>query len=365
MPDAIQTESTGAYSKLRILSIDGGGIRGVIPATILTHIEKQIIKLTGNKDAKLGEYFDLIAGTSTGGILATLYLTPAKKDKTRAKYSAEDALSLYASNGNKIFKRGFWDNITNFKLWNEKFRADNLQKLLHEYFGETLLSELIRPCVITSYDFLNRRATFFNSFDARIEGAAKDFLVKNITRATSAAPTYFEPTQIKSTAGADFNLIDGGVFVNNPAMCAYSEARNTDFTRDPFMQTGFKLPKPDKPTAKDMFHLSIGTGSDLKHFTFDKLHNAGLITWVPVLIDIMMSGNSETVDYHLRKIYETLQLPDKEDYFRLAPHLHEASSEMDNATAKNITKLKEAGELFISTNLEKLNKIAEKLVEYS
>jgi len=307
----------------------------------------------------------MIAGTSTGGILASLYLTPSKKEKTKAKYSAAAALGLYASNGDKIFRRGFWDNITNFKLWNEKFRADNLQKLLHEYFGETLLSDLIRPCVITSYDFLNRKATFFNSFDARVDGDAKDFLIKHITRATSAAPTYFEPTHIKSKNATEYNLIDGGVFVNNPAMCAYSEARNTEFSKDPFMQTGFKLPKPDKPTAKDMFHLSIGTGSDLKHFTFDKLRNAGLITWVPVLIDIMMSGNSETVDYHLRKIYETLQSPDKEDYVRLSPHLHEASSEMDNASNKNITKLKEAGNLFVSENLDKLNLIAEKLIEHS
>jgi uncharacterized protein len=162
MPTPAQPETPRTNSKLRILSIDGGGIRGVIPATILLHIEKQIIKLTGNKDAKIGEYFDMIAGTSTGGILASLYLTPSKKEKTKAKYSAAAALGLYAANGDKIFRRGFWDNITNFKLWNEKFRADNLQKLLHEYFAETLLSELIRPCLITSYDFLNRKATFFN-----------------------------------------------------------------------------------------------------------------------------------------------------------------------------------------------------------
>ena len=354
------------HSKIRVLSIDGGGIRGILPATILLHIEKQIVKLTGNKDAKIGEYFDLIAGTSTGGILASLYLAPSKKEKTKAKYNAAAALGLYAANGSKIFKKGFWNNITNFPLWNEKYRADNLQKLLHEYFGETLLSELIRPCVITSYDFLNRKAAFFNSFDARVfDSEVKDFFVKNITRATSAAPTYFEPTQIKSRNGTEYNLIDGGVFVNNPAMCAYSEARNTEFSKDPYLQNAFKLPKPDKPTAKDMFHLSIGTGSEFKQFSFDKLRNAGLITWVPVLIDIMMSGNSETVHYHLRKIYDTLEAEDKDDYVRLAPSLHEASSAMDNATKKNITKLKEAGSYYVSENLSRLNQIAEKLIEHS
>jgi patatin-like phospholipase/acyl hydrolase len=353
-------------SKIRVLSIDGGGIRGIIPATILQYIEQEIGRLTGNKNARIGEYFDLLAGTSTGGILISLYLTPADKGTTKASFNATQALDLYLQHGNKIFKKGFWDSFTNFKLWNERYRADNLQKLLEAYFGDTLLSQLIRPCVITSYDFFKRRATFFNSADARrYGGEVKDFFVKNITRATSAAPTYFEPARIKSIGGGEFNLIDGGVFVNNPAMCAYSEARNTEFSKDHFMNSGFKLPKPDRPRAKDMFHVSIGTGSETKKIKFEELKDAGLVTWLPVLIDIMMSGSSETVDYHLRKMYDTLEPADKEDYIRLSPSLHAALPDMDNATKKNIDKLHEAGNVFVYDNTKLLNTIAAKLVEYS
>jgi uncharacterized protein len=364
MPE--ESTQTRVHSKIRILSLDGGGIRGIIPATIIQYIEQEIGRLTGDKEVHIGEYVDMIAGTSTGGILAGLYLTPLNAGETTARYNAAEALALYKEHGKKIFHKGFWENFSNFKMWNEKFKADNLQKLLDEYFGDTLLSHLIRPCVITSYDFFKRRAAFFNSTYARKSGGeVKDFYVKNITRATSAAPTYFEPAQIKSLGGGEFNLIDGGVFVNNPAMCAYSEARNTLFSTDRFMASKFKLPKKDKPGAKDMFIVSIGTGSESRKFEFEKLKDAGLVTWLPVIIDIMMSGNSETVDYYLRKIYDTLDDNDKEDYVRLNPSLCSASPEMDNASKKNTEALCEAGCMYVHDNQDELNKIAAKLVEYS
>ncbi len=365
--ESIKTKTeTKPTSKLRMLSIDGGGIRGIIPARILVHIEQEIQSITKNKEAKIGEYFDMISGTSTGGILACLYLTPAEAGTTKAKYSAQQALDLYVKNGSKIFARNFWNRVKNYKIWNEQYPADNLQKLLDQYFGDTLLSQLIRPCLITSYDLHNRRAAFFNSTDARTRyGDVKDFKVSSITRATSAAPTYFEPAQIKSLGGSRFNLIDGGVFVNNPALCAYSEARSTEFSKDRFMRNQFKLEKPDNPTAKDMYHVSIGTGSESRKIEFDEVENAGLIGWLPKLIDIMMSGNSETVDYHLQKIYDTLDGPDKNDYVRLEPSRGDAEPGMDCAYPENITALEEAGSNYIFDNVKKLNEIARHLVEHS
>ncbi|MBC7628274.1 patatin-like phospholipase family protein, partial [Ferruginibacter sp.] len=72
--------------KIRILSIDGGGVRGIIPGTILMELEKILQKMDNNSSSKLGDYFDMIAGTSTGGILSCLYLVPGENGK--AKYSA-------------------------------------------------------------------------------------------------------------------------------------------------------------------------------------------------------------------------------------------------------------------------------------
>lgn len=361
------SSAQGSETKVRLLSIDGGGIRGILPATVMVYVEEEIRRLTGDKKAKIGEYFDMISGTSTGGILASLYLAPASPGKPEARFDAKQALKLYLEHGRRIFARGFWDNVSQFTLWNEKFRADNLQKLLDDYFGDTRLSDLIRPCLITAYDFSKRRAAFFNSADARREaGAVKDFYVKNITRATSAAPTYFEPAQIKSLGGGVFNLIDGGVFVNNPAMCAYSEARATAFGQDPFMQDRFKQEKPNCPTAKQMYHVSAGTGSESPKFRFEKLRNAGLIGWLPVIIDIMMSGSSETVHYHLRKVYDTLENgEDRADYIRLEPSRGDAASAMDCVTKKNLAALNEAGNMFVFENQPVLNSIAARLVTYA
>ena len=350
-------------SKVRILSIDGGGIRGIIPGTIVQYLETRIRAITGNREAKIGEYFDLIAGTSTGGILTSIYLMPDETNEGKAKFSATDAVQLYMQHGNKIFNKNFWQQFKNFNLWNEGFPSDNLEKLLEEYLGNTTLSQLIRPCLISAYNFYERKAAFFNSADSRrLEGHVRDFKIKHVARATSAAPTYFEPAMIYSLSEAPQYLIDGGVFVNNPALCAYSEARSLRFSQRNVLPGNFAKPKPDKPSAKDMLLISIGTGSSKRKYEFEQLRDAGLIKWLPVLIDIMMSGNSETVHYHLSKMWDTLDDNDKKDYYRLEPDLKTASPEMDNVKKKNLKLLKEAGESYVFEHTEKLNEIVDKLL---
>ena len=193
----------------------------------------------------------------------------------------------------------------------------------------------------------------------------RDFKIKHVARATSAAPTYFEPAMIYSLSEAPQYLIDGGVFVNNPALCAYSEARSLNFSESNVLPGTFIKPKPDKPSAKDMLLISIGTGSSKRKYEFEQLRDAGLIKWLPVLIDIMMSGNSETVHYHLSKMWDTLEAEDKKDYYRLEPDLKTASPEMDNVKKKNLKLLKEAGESYVFEHTEKLNEIVDKLLLHS
>ena len=270
------------------------------------------------------------------------------------------------NHGNKIFNKNFWQQFKNFKLWNENFPADNLEDLLDKYLGNTLLSQLTKPCVITAYNFYERKAMFFNSADSRkLGGEVKEFKAKNVARATSAAPTYFEPAMINSLSDAPQYLIDGGVFVNNPALCAYSEARDLKFTDKQVLHGTYKTPKPDFPSAKDMLLISIGTGSSKTRYEFEDLRNAGLIKWLPVIIDIMMSGNSETVHYHLTKMWDTLEGEDKKDYYRLEPELGMASPEMDNVKNKNLKLLHDAGQTYVFNHLDQLNEIADKLIMYS
>jgi patatin-like phospholipase/acyl hydrolase len=341
--------------KIRILSVDGGGIRGVLPGTILAQLEKILQKLS-NSERKIGDYFDLIAGTSTGGILACIYLVPG--DDGKAKYSAQDAVDLYIKNGHEIFDRTTAQKISSVGgILHQKYSQHALYKLLTTYFGDVTLDKLIKPSLITSYDITDRCAVFFNSADARMD-QIYNFYVRDVARATSAAPTYFSPAHIESMNKQTFSLVDGGMFANNPALCAYAEARKLNFSKlfnDP--------DKKDKPTAADMIIVSMGTGSVKKRYRYDDFKNAGEIKWLEPVIDVLMSGNSETVAYQLTQMYRTLEPEDQKNYYRLEPGLKEACSEMDEATPDNINNLYQAGLTFVRENIDMLEDIAKKVLD--
>jgi patatin-like phospholipase/acyl hydrolase len=315
----------------RILSIDGGGIRGILPGQVLVVLEKKLQIKSKNSNARIADYFNMIAGTSTGGILTCLYLCPDEKQAGRPMFSAEEAVNLYLQNGGDIFHDDIRHKILSLGgLSEEKYPADSLENLLKKYFKETKLSQLLRPCLITSYDIFARSTHFFTQHDAK-EKPGYDYLLRDVARSTSAAPTYFEPAHIDSLTGVSYPLVDGGVFANNPALCAYAEARE-QFKRD----DGSK-----NVTATDMFIVSIGTGSVKRPYDYDKAKKWGALGWIQPVLDIMMSGASDTVDYQLRQIFDAID--SNQNYIRISPEIGQADTEMDNASPENLQELKEAG----------------------
>ncbi|MCX2743644.1 patatin-like phospholipase family protein [Mangrovivirga sp. M17] len=338
--------------KVRILSIDGGGIRGIIPGLILSRLEEKLQKESGKADAKLADYFDFMAGTSTGAILVLYYLVPGEGGKP--KFTADEAVKIYLERGDTIFDVNIWQAITSFKgVSDEKYDARELEKALDDTFKELKLSELIKPCIISSYDIKNGKPHFFKQH--RSTNDIYNFRVKDIARATSAAPTYFECALIKNEIGTSYPLIDGGVFVNNPSLVSYSEARTMTFG------------DIKNPTAKDMMIVSLGTGSTPKRFEYKKAKDWGPVSWIKPSLDIMMDGNSQTVDHHLCQIYDTLkEEADRKNYHRLTPNRLTADPAMDNASKENMSLLKEDALSYISDSEidEELDAIAKKLVEY-
>jgi uncharacterized protein len=186
-----------------------------------------------------------------------------------------------------------------FGLFNEKISQQALEQQLHLFFGELELQQLTKPCVITSYDISNRCVKIFNTIDGI--NAVDNFYVKDICRATSAAPTYFEPAQITSLYGQKFTLIDGGVYANNPALCAYAEARKINFSE--VLQSTVK---PAFPDANDMLLVSVSTGAILKPYSFNYLKDAGKIKWIKPMIDMLLSSNAEAVHYQLSQLFNSL-----------------------------------------------------------
>ncbi|HET6225894.1 MAG TPA: patatin-like phospholipase family protein [Bacteroidia bacterium] len=324
----------------RILSIDGGGIRGILPGQIMVTLEKKLQTLSNNPQARVADYFDMIAGTSTGGILTCLYLYPDEKNPTRPLFTTEEAVNLYLENGGGIFKES---HIREDGLRQEKYPVVAIEELLKKYFKNTRLSELLKPCLITSYNIYARSTHFFTQHDAK-ENKAHDFYLYDVARGTSAAPTYFEPAGVTSLTGIMYPVVDGGVFASNPALCAYAEARQK-----------FKSKNSER---MDMFMLSIGTGSKKESYAYNKTKGWGKMGWVKPVLDIMLSGASETVDFQMKHIFDAINCGD--NYYRINPDIGKASIEMDDASPENLKALKEAG----TATAEKYNAELEEIAAF-
>ncbi len=299
----------------KVLSIDGGGIRGVIPAVILEYLEEK----TGKP---ISELFDLIVGTSTGGILAAGLAVPTTGKKP--KFSATDLLALYADRGSEIFARSFWDGVTSAGgLADAQYNEKALEKLLAQYMGDATLATCLKPIVLTSYDIEKRQPYFFKTSKAK-KFKDRNHYLRDAARATSAAPTFFEPEVVPSMAQRSTRrvLVDGGVFVNNPSMCAFTEAFEAGATPEKLMM------------------VSLGTGVATRKLPYDKAKDWGLLQWVRPIISVMMDGQADAADYHIRRLIPDLAAGKKQRYFRFDTQLDLALDDMDAAHAANIEALK-------------------------
>ena len=177
---------------MKVLCIDGGGIRGLIPALVLAEIERR----TGRR---IAEMVDLVAGTSTGGMLACALTRPGPDGAPR--YSAEELADIYVEEGPAIFHRSLLKRVFSGGGWiDERYEDDGLNDALERYLGDGRLSDAIMDVFVTAYDIHDRFAFFFRSARARTD-PSYDFPLVRVARATAAAPTYFEPAEVTDVAG--------------------------------------------------------------------------------------------------------------------------------------------------------------------
>ena len=308
---------------VKILSIDGGGIRGVIPAAILSEIERRT-------QTRTAELFDLIAGTSTGGILALGLAAPSPDDAARPRYEATDLAGLYEKEGTRIFDRSLWHRVIALdSLLDEKYEAKGLESVLERYFGETPLSAAVTEVLVTSYELETRQPWFFARYKAQAD-PAYDFPLRFVARATSAAPTFFEPEELTTTRPHG-GLVDGGVFANNPTLCAYVEMR--------------KL----RPEATDVLVVSLGTGQYTRPIHYKEAKDWGLALWAKPILSVVFDGVSDTVDHQMSLLCQDTDKGERR-YYRIQTELDVGSDDMDNATATNITILKQKAQQLIEEN---------------
>jgi uncharacterized protein len=321
--------------QVTVLALDGGGIRGVIPAMVLAEIERRT-------RARTADLFDLIAGTSTGGILALGLVKPARGGTPQ--YTALDMLAIYEQEGKRIFDRPLWHQFVALdNLLEEKYPADGLEDVLEKYFGGTMLSRATTEVLVTAYELQTRQPWFFARYKAR-DPARKgwDFPMKDVARATSAAPTYFEPYKLARTRPTG-GLIDGGVFAENPAMCAWAEVRKLH------------------PDADDILVVSVGTGQHTRPIRYEDAKTWGLAKWAQPAIMCVLDGVSDTVDHQMQMLCED-GVDGRPRYYRFQTELDSAMDDMDNATRTNILALKRKGEEIVDGADAKLDSLCGQLV---
>jgi patatin-like phospholipase/acyl hydrolase len=310
-------------NSIKVLSIDGGGIRGIIPAIILDAIQQRLGK-------EAWQSFDLIAGTSTGGIITVGIGTACNDGKP---YSPQQLVNLYVQNGASIFKKSFFTPAE--ELARPKYSPAGLETVLAKFFRDAQFKSAFTPLLVSSYDLQSQLPFFFKSHKIYLSDDY-NWWVRDIARATSAAPTYFPPFHL-ARGNQDYALVDGGVFVNNPSMAAYVEAR--------------KL----YPSVAKVIVVSVGTGDRQDRISYAQAKDWGLLGWAKQIVPVLMDSVSEAVDYELKYLPECT-------YYRLqVENLPQDAADMDNVTPENIANLQTIAKNYVATHSADLDKICAEL----
>lgn len=292
----------------RILSIDGGGVRGLVAAVWLNRLEALL-------QAPLREHFDLIAGTSTGSIVACAL---------SMGMSAEAIVNFYLTQSREVFPGGasrawsrFGRSITQgFDA--PRYDGKGLERVLRRVFGTIPYGDLQTRTLVTSYDALNREALVLKN-DRPVYNRIP---VWEVCKASSSAPVYF-PAHLLNLDGQTIPVIDGGVVANNPTACAIAEAVRINQGRS-----------TDKRVGIDQFLVaSFGTGETIRPVTAKQSQEWGALEWVIPLIDVLFDGSADAVDYIAQY---TLTAG---NYFRFQTPLDTAYDDLDNADATNLNAL--------------------------
>jgi uncharacterized protein len=338
--------------RLRILSIEGGGIRGLIPALVIEEIERRLEDATGDK-RPLSDWFHLLAGTSTGGLIALGMAAPDE-----SCMNGEKLVSLYRDEGPRIF-RFTSQRLRSLGGWTgPKHSPAELRSVLEERIGQARLKQATRDVVVTAYDMTEREPHFFKRWRAR-EDETRNPTMVDAAMATAAAPTYFPSQEIAGSA-----LVDGGVFAANPTIAAITEAlkRTTD------------QPVPVDP--HELFVVSLGTGVRESGFPQRRVRGWGKIGWIlpkdgeAALLGAVFDGQSDAADHwaHMLLNHEPGRPAPREAavgagprYFRLQTTLPRTVA-LDDASERSLDELDAAASRLIADSADELETIAERLV---
>ncbi|XP_047156483.1 patatin-like protein 2 [Vigna umbellata] len=349
-----------------LLSIDGGGIRGIIPGIILGFLESELQRLDGDNvriadyfdviagtstgglrldgdNVRIADYFDVIAGTSTGGLVTAMLTAPNE-------YNRPLCCSVIAS-------------VVKFitSLCGPSYDGKDLHKIIRDNLKETRLDQTLTNVVIPTFDIKRLQPTIFSSFQLK-KRPYLNGLLSDICIATSAAPTYlpahyFETKTQHGHVMGKFDLIDGGVAANNPTLVAMAEVTNQISHEG----QGDSL-KVEAMQYDRFLVISLGTGSQKQEPKYSAKEAAewGVLSWVSTtngstpLIDAFTQASADMVDFHISSVFRALN--SEHNYLRIQDDtLTGESSSVDLATEDNLKELVSVGESLLDKPVSRIN----------
>ncbi|CAL0300583.1 unnamed protein product [Lupinus luteus] len=283
--------------KTRILSIDGGGTNVIVSGAALIHLEDQIRIQTSDPHARIADFFDIVAGTGIGAILAAMIT--AADAFARPLHTARDAVRLIMERNSELYKvkrGGVFGRC-------RRFRARSMDNVLKQVFqrkeedGSRLLTlkDTCKPLLIPCFDLKSSAPFVFSRADAS-ESPSFDFELWKVCRATSATPNHFKPFNFTSVDGkTSCSAVDGGLVMNNPTAAAVTHVLHNK--RDFPLVNG----------VEDLMVLSLGNGSSSAKTCENREGST------PSVVDIALDGVSETIDQMMGNAFSW----NRTDYVRI------------------------------------------------
>lgn len=324
-----------------ILSIDGGGIRGLLPATVLSELERELQR--NDPDKKLYEYFDLICGTSTGAILA-IAIALGIPASDLVKFYKEHAQMIFPKKYLKVLPRKSRGIITSI------YSNKKLKKKLEEIYSAAnggvppILNDLkTKVCI-----------PVFNGNDGQInvlktrhqEEYLRDYKMPahEVALSSASAPVYFPPNTFSFSnehgSGMNVNMIDGGIFANNPALIGLLEATE---------KLGHNF--------SDVRLLSLGTGKG-KHIIKTGWKPKDIWYWLfpkPRLLDIILDSQSQITEQYIAFLKKIATKQNNDfDYLRIQYDLGGDTIDLNASGKKDLQRLEAIGDELAKNNLHNI-----------
>lgn len=333
-PDTISTHEVNpnfpkdnSKQRVQLLSVDGGGVRCIIPLRIL----KEITKRTG---LAVHELFDGFAGTSAGAFLLNTLLLPG--DNKGAKFTPEELWKRLDTDLPIIFNETFCEEVEGgFGLFKSKYSPAPLKKSVFDLVDEALFKDQIGEILVPSFDMRTYEPIFFTRQEARNDKNKSAMKVYDVILATTAAPTYFPPHEMNIN-GITCSCVDGGVVANNPSAFCYAQTK----------KLGYK--------KRNILLVSIGAGLPNYSLEFNKATSSGLIRWLPNIENVFFSGSEKASNVLTKNLLQ--------NHYRINVPIKASHDGLDDASKKNLHYLKKVSKKWIKQNNEYLDDLCKKLI---